>query len=415
MVGTVLVLDDDTAVLELTSLFLRRNGFTVLSSTSADSALYTFDKAQGKVDLLIADLELPGSGSSGVEVARQLKARAPGIKTLFASGHPLQNLRDTNAALIDQLGGSTAVDFLSKPYSGPELLARVKQLLEVDSVTGTPPASPRTAGAYDTPEGQATLLDLVHDAIIVRNLEGTIQFWNHGAESLYGWSKEEAIGVKTEDLIHTVLPQPMEVILAALRRTRNWEGELHQTGRNGTTVIVSSRWAMRQTGNNQVEILELNRDITAQKRVEEGFRGVNREMQERLEELNRAEQMSRSLIEFAPDAMIITDAAGNIVLINSQAERQFGYSREELLGQSVEILMPQRFRQDHSEFRAGYMEKPYFRPMGHHSHLVGLRKNREEFPVEISLSAIETGTGILISSAVRDISGRKRIEDQLSR
>lgn len=414
MNGTVLVVDDDAAVLDLTALFLTKNGFTVYTAASAASALEKSSELDGRIDLLIADLELPDG--SGIEVARQIKAVAPRAKTLFVSGYPIEDRGNVDAALVSQLGNGS-VEFLSKPYSGPELMACVTRLLDNNAdvadagITGVKEPAPHgTSGAFNTLEGQAGMLDLVHDAVIVRDLDGRILYWNHGAETLYGWSKEQASGAVADDLLFTVFPCPVENILAALRETQCWEGELYQTVRNGRTVVVATRWAMREVGDGQVEILQLDRDITDQKKVEDGFRGVNHEMQLRLEELRRAENMSLSLLESAPDAMVITDMAGRIVLVNTQAEKQFGYSRDELLGQHVEMLMPRRVRDRHHEHRAGYTAKPRVRHMGEHGAFFGLRKSGEEFPVEISLSAIETGTGMLIISAIRDVTDRKRLE-----
>jgi len=122
------------------------------------------------------------------------------------------------------------------------------------------------------------------------------------------------------------------------------------------------------------------------------------------------EQRFRGLLESAPDAMVIANGEGEIVLVNEQTERLFGYEREELIGKRVEMLMPQRFRQRHVGHREGYMEHAKARPMGIGMELFGLRKSGAEFPLEISLSPIETGNGKLISSGIRDITARKKTE-----
>lgn len=124
----------------------------------------------------------------------------------------------------------------------------------------------------------------------------------------------------------------------------------------------------------------------------------------------RMERQFRQLLESAPDAMVIADASGTIQLANSQAERLFGYAAAELIGQPVELLMPERFRGRHPNHRKDYAGAPRVRPMGSGLELFGQRKDGSEFPIELSLSPLETDSGMLVSSAIRDISERKRVE-----
>ena len=144
---------------------------------------------------------------------------------------------------------------------------------------------------------QASLLDLTHDSIFVRNMENVIAYWNRGAQELYGFTAEEAIGKRSHELLRTVFPAPIEDIRVEVLRTGRWEGELKRTKADGSEVVVASRWSLRRGEQNQpAAIMETNNDITERKRREDEIRGLNRELASRSTEL---EAKNKELEAFA--------------------------------------------------------------------------------------------------------------------
>jgi len=239
---------------------------------------------------------------------------------------------------------------------------------------------------------QAELLDLIFDAVIVRNAKDEITYWNRGAEELYGWDAEEVLGKVTHELFQTVFPKALAEIQAEILETGYWEAELMHRRRDGSVATVSSRWVLRRDAEgNPSGILESNRDIGRSKQEEQKF---------------------RNLLESAPDAIVIVDQKGLIQLINAQTEKLFGYTRAELIGAPVETLVPQCFRGRHWSHREGYAQSPQPRSMGAGLELYGRRKDGTEFPIEISLSPLETAEGTLVCSAIRDVTQRKQLAER---
>ena len=403
-----LILNDQEFVLELTSLYLKRRGHETIQCITVQAAFEQFKQFADRVDLVIANVSLPDG--SGIRAGFDLWQAKPALKILFMSGHRLDAWKPEDAALFKMLPQQSA-RILQKPFSGRELLDNIRELIGEAPQTHTGPAT--VNGPHDEKahhelvitalERQAELLELAHDAILVRDTHGTIRYWNRGAESLYGWNRDYAIGRLSHQLLGTIFPVPLHEIQRALRVFGRWQGELRQTTRDRNMVTVSSRWAVRKGLDGQIEILEINRDITAQKEIEEGFRTLNQELGRRVDELSRSEERFRCLVESAPDAMVIVTVTGEIALVNAQTEALFGYTRDELIGKSVEILMPEEFRACHEMHRHNFAKNPRSRRMGSGLILTAQRKNGEPFSVEVALSLLNPSGVLLIGTSIREI------------
>jgi protein-histidine pros-kinase len=238
------------------------------------------------------------------------------------------------------------------------------------------------------------LLDAAPDALLIVGPEGRILLANREALRLFGYRPEEVTGLSVDALVPAAVrgrhPAHRSAFFSAPETRPMGAGrELSALRRDGSEFPAEISLSPLESEVGPL-VAAAVRDVTARRRVEARFRG---------------------LLEAAPDAMVIVDEAGRIVLVNSQTEQMFGYRRDELLGQNVEVLIPEGRRVGHSAYRESYFGAPVTRPMGSGRDLAARRKDGSEFPAEISLSPLETEEGRLVSAAVRDITERRRFEE----
>jgi PAS domain S-box-containing protein len=242
----------------------------------------------------------------------------------------------------------------------------------------------------------AAIVEYSNDAIVSLNLEGCITSWNPAAERLYGRRADDILGCPIAVLAPAGLPDEMSTLVERVKR--------------GEDIHSFETAGVRKSGKQFSMHITLS-TIKNESGEIQGTSLIARDVPER----RRTEEMLRLTVEATPNAMVMTDDQGKIVLVNSQTEKLFGYLREELLGEIVEILVPHKYRDKHPAQRAAFMRAPGIRAIGTGRDLYGLRKDGSEFPVEIGLNPIETDQGTCVLSVIVDVTGRKRSEEEIKR
>ncbi|MDY0871352.1 PAS domain S-box protein [Dongia rigui] len=241
------------------------------------------------------------------------------------------------------------------------------------------------------------VVEAAPSAMVMVDAAGCIEMVNLQAERVFGYSRSEMIG------------RPVEMLLPA--RMRDHHPDLRRTfftnPRSRPMGIGRDLFARRKDGSEFPVEIGLNPIET-----DEGTMVLSAIVD--ISERKRSEERFRLVVEAAPNAMVMINGRGEIEMVNAQAERVFGYARTEMLGQPVEMLVPERFRSHHPALRKSFGGAAEARPMGAGRDLFARRKDGSEFPVEIGLNPIETEDGVMVLSAIVDISDRKQKENRIA-
>ncbi len=241
----------------------------------------------------------------------------------------------------------------------------------------------------------AAIVNSTDDAIIGQTLEGIITSWNPAAERQYGYTAEETIGRSIDLIVPTGERDELGLLQQADgEQPVRLHDDIVRVRKDGSRVHVEVSVSPIRDGIGKIV----------------GASSIARDVTERI----KAEQRFQQLVLAAPDAMLIVDEHGTIALVNEQTERLFGYRREDLVGQSIELLIPARLRETHVGHRQRYLKDPRHRRMGTGMELAGLRQDGSQIPVEISLAPLDTEQGTMVSAAIRDISERREAEQKLA-
>ena len=255
----------------------------------------------------------------------------------------------------------------------------------------------KTIAAVDFAE-MAQVLDLTN--IVIHDEQGKVLYWTTGCQRLYGWSRDEALGRILHELLKTRYPLPREDIIAQLRKSGSWQGEIEQQTKDGSTVSIASLWVGRLSADEKIpSVLQINSDITELKRTQA--------------ELMTREAHLRSILDTVPEAMIVIDEGGAVTSFSAAAAQLFGYDPEEVIGRNVKMLMPAPYREEHDGYIGRYLETGEARIIGYGRVVKGLTKGGDIFPMELAVGEAQASGQRIFTGFIRDLTTRQKMEEEL--
>jgi PAS domain S-box-containing protein len=336
-------------------------------------------------------------GLLGLAVRSQMSVTSDDIQTDSRMKHWREESRKQgfrSAAAIPIRHRDEVIGVLSLYAGQPGFFQNEEEIRLLTEIGGDVSFALDTLEAENARSHLAAIIESSNDAIVTKDLDGIITSWNLGAEKVFGYTANEIIGQPILRLIPPDRVEEEEMILNQIKQDQLvGHFETVRQKKDGELMDVSITVSpVKDKNGTVIGASKIARDITERILAEERF---------------------RLAIESAPNAIVMVDREGRIVLINSRAENDFRYTREELMRKNVDALVPERFRENHVSFRAGFYEQPQLRPMGVGRELYGLRKDQTEFPVEIGLAPIKMKQGVLVMATIVDITERKRTEAEL--
>jgi PAS domain S-box-containing protein len=376
----VLIVEDEALVAEEIQGRLRNIGHIVVGIVDTGPKAIEM-AARTRPDLILMDIRLKGS-MDGIDAAAWIYAQLH-LPVVYVTAH-------ADEATLRRAKATGPFGYVVKPFQERELVMAVDIAVQ------------RHRMEKSLQEGHLTyaaILESVADAVIATDKQSLVRFLNPVAAALTGWRSEEARGRPVGQVMRLVDPatggEASDPLGQVLREdpVESPEKPCRLMNRDGRWATVEVRKTpVRDISGKLIGAVAVLRDLTEQRRAEERF---------------------RNLLESAPDAIVIANEGGEILLVNSRTEELFGYPRAEMVGKLVEMLVPERLREPHPSHRGRYAAFPRTRPMGAGAELYGRRKDGTEFPVEMSLAPLETEEGLVVSTSIRDLTERKRAEEEL--
>jgi PAS domain S-box-containing protein len=257
--------------------------------------------------------------------------------------------------------------------------------------------SPSIEPASGRAEHLADLLTLSHEPMLAWRLDGSIEFWNAGATQLYGFAPDEAVGRSSHSLLQTKFPGEFKNVRRRLVNERRWSGELRHVCKDGREVLVDSRMQLLADGT----VLEVNRDVTEQKKIEDALRETEQQL-----------RWLASIVESSDDAIVSKNLDGIIRSWNKGAERVFGYTAEEAIGRPITIVIPQDRHSEEVEILTRIRRGERI----DHFETVRQRKHGSLIVVSLTVSPVKNAEGKIVgaSKVARDITQQKRNQEQIA-